>query len=304
MSELTDRERDKVADTSVSSHEATQFVSQCDSIDESELKTFLSQHVAKTDTYLKLHGKENTEKYIRIVAKGLRKKSKQSNALRFFYYGYHIRQQEELLDQYKTEMVASARTVLVSKKHYGAILKFLYERGCSQQKIISETLGINKSNLNRMMNSLLENDLVVKSVGPRCVFFELSSSGYKFVREHSLLGKPTVSIKRTKSPLQSYVEEIKLDIKKTEPLSEFTQAYETMTRWLSAKRNVEFQNDLIVIEQQPQREKVNEESVGLIDITVDRKTVDSVLNSIRKKQGKDWNQSSISDARNLVRNGY
>ena len=300
MSEATDREKIYISEIPAPSSDAVQFILQCDSVSEDELKTYLSQHLAKTDTHLKQRGKEDTEKYIKIITKGLRKKSKQANALRFFYYGYYIRQLEELLERYKTDVIASARMVLVSKKHYSDILKFLYKQGCSQQKNISESLGINKSNLNRIMNQLLDNDLVVRSVGPRCVFFELSPSGYKFVRESSMVVDLTDKPNLSKMLLQRPVQRLKSEVQQNTDF-EYAKLFSNITeRWIPTKRNIEYHS--YMRDESPLfAQKANGDQAEFVDIRVD---LDGLRDMIQKKQHRERYGLGISDVRNIVRNEY
>ena len=180
-------EKEKATQFGITPHDATLFVSQCENVDENELKTFLSRHIVEMEKALESCNEEAVERYIRVIKKGLRERSRQVDALRYFYYGYYVCQQEELLKQQKNQKKASEITVLLSKKHYANVLTYLFKNGCARQKAISESLGINRSNLNRLMNNLIECNMVVKSVGPKCAFYELSPAGYAFVREHLLI---------------------------------------------------------------------------------------------------------------------
>ena len=93
------------------------------------------------------------------------------------------------------------------------ILRYIFENGCSQQKDISSALGIDKSNLNRIMNNLADNDLVVKLVGPKCAFFELSANGYTFVRQQAFSRELPTRITK-KSPLENRIESFKKENKR------------------------------------------------------------------------------------------
>lgn len=210
MEDLNNKKKDEMVQLTPVAHDVAIFVSQCSDVKDDQLKTFLSQHIDSTRRGIAIYGEEHVKKYVHILTKSLRKKSKQAEALRYYYYGYFIRQQEELIENHRKNVAASTRTILASKKHYMDVLCYLFKCGCMQPKDISSSLALDKSNLNRIMNNLVENDLVTKSVGPRCVFFELSSSGYSFVREHSLLGN--VSLKAgVVSPLENRIESFKIE---------------------------------------------------------------------------------------------
>lgn len=194
------------------SYNATLFVSQCAEISDAQIKAFLSQHLAEVGKYVDEHD-EDAAKYIRVITKGLRQESKKADALRYYYYGYYIRQQEEQLEKTRKSIEATKMVVLTAKKHYMDILRYLFESGCSQQKDISSALGIDKSNLNRIMNNLADNELVVKLVGPKCAFFELSANGYTFVRQQAFSRElPTRITKKT--PLENRIERFKKESKR------------------------------------------------------------------------------------------
>ena len=303
MSEAKDREKINISESAVPSCDAVQFISQCDNVSEDGVRTFLSQHLSKTDTHLKQQDKEYIEKYIRIITKGLRKKSKQANALRFFYYGYYIRQLEELLERNKNEVIAAARMVLVSKKHYSDILRFLYEKGCSQQKNISESLGINKSNLNRIMNQLLDNDLVVRSVGPKCVFYELSSPGYRFVRESAFIANSKDRSNSSKIPLQRHVERIKMEVLQDAYVEELKQICDMQARWILAKRNIELDGQ-VMVESPVSAHKIRSEQGELVDVKVDMESLEMIREMIQKKRHKEMRELGHADIRDFVRNEY
>ena len=221
MSDLNNRKKDGVSRSGIDAQNAVLFISQCAEVKEDQLKSYLSHHIAETEKEIVAHGETSVRKYVRLITKGLRQKSKQADALRYYYYGYYIRQQEELLEKQRRKVIASARNVLISRKHYADILRYLFEHGCVQQKDISMSLDIDKSNLNRIMGNLVEHDLVTKSIGPRCVFFELSSSGYAFMREQSILGNSSAKA-RIASPLENRLESFKIECKEAPRIKDNT----------------------------------------------------------------------------------
>lgn len=212
MSDLDIRKKDRASQSGIDAEGAELFISQCAEVGEDQLKSYLSHHIAETEKEIVAYSEAIVRKYVRVITKGLRQKSKQAGALRYYYYGYYIRQQEELLEKQRKKVIASARNILISRRHYADILRYLFEHGCVQQKDISVSLDIDKSNLNRIMGNLVEHDLVVRSIGPRCVFFELSSSGYTFMREQSLL-ENSVAKARIASPLENRLESFKVEYK-------------------------------------------------------------------------------------------
>lgn len=207
-------------------YNATLFVSQCAEIGEAQIKTFLSQHLAEMAKYVE-ENDEEAARHIRVITKGLRQESKKADALRYYYYGYYIRQQEEQLEKTKKSIEATKVVVLTAKKHHMDILRYLFESGCSQQKDISSALGIDKSNLNRIMNNLADNDLVVKLVGPKCAFFELSANGYTFVRQQAFASELPACISK-KSPLENRIERFK---KENQRSQEGKKLYNLLKPW-------------------------------------------------------------------------
>lgn len=195
-------------------YNATLFVSQCAEIGDAQIKTFLSQHLAEMAKYVEEHD-EDAARHIRVITKGLRQESKKADALRYYYYGYYIRQQEEQLEKTRKSIKTTKMVALTAKKHYMEILRYLFESGCSQQKDISRALGIDKSNLNRIMNNLADNELVVKLVGPKYAFFELSAHGYTFVRQQVFSRELPTRITK-KSPLENSVERFKKESKRVQ----------------------------------------------------------------------------------------
>ena len=116
------------------SYNATLFVSQCAEISDAEIKTFLSRHLAEVGKYVEEHD-EDAARYIRVITKGLRQESKKADALRYYYYGYYIRQQEEQLERTKKSIEATKMVVLTAKKHYMDILRYLLKMVAHSKRI-------------------------------------------------------------------------------------------------------------------------------------------------------------------------
>ena len=239
------------------SYNATQFVSQCAEISVAQIKTFLSQHLAEVGKYVEEHD-EDAAKYIRVITKGLRQESKKADALRYYHYGYYIRQQEEQLERIRKNVEATKMVVLTAKKHYMDILRYLFESGCSQQKDISSALGIDKSNLNRIMNNLADNELVVKLIGPKCAFFELSANGYTFVRQQAFSREMSTRITK-KFPLENRVERFKKesnrfqDKKNFHNLSKLCQDVSDMADMIYCESSMDIKPQYNIVIQQGER---------------------------------------------------
>ena len=81
--------------------------------------------------------------------------------------------------------------------------------------------------MNRIMNNLADNELVVKLVGPKCAFFELSANGYTFVRQQAFSRELPAHISK-KSPLENRIERFK---KENQGVQEGKKLYNSLKPW-------------------------------------------------------------------------
>lgn len=201
---------------------AVSFVKTCEKLSVEELRRELSKSISQLKSEIKSCDVDMYRHYVNIVYKGFHRKSELADALRYFYWGYNIREQEELLREIERMQIKSAVSLVASTKHFSTIMKFLYENGCSQQKVVSSTLRINKSNLSKIMNELVSCGLVNKTVGPKCVFYELTANGYNYFRKQDVLKLYTESTVKKYPHLQSEVTQIKVKMQYEPRAEEYT----------------------------------------------------------------------------------
>lgn len=162
------------------------IVEKCDQASDEESKNMLSLYIKSIEKSIKLISYDNLKKLTSIVHRGLKFKSEQAGALKYFYFGYYSRGQEEILKQADEYYRRIKIGEIASKKHFNSIMSYLAINGISRQRDISCSLHINKSNLSRILDEVVEYKLVNKMAGPKVVFYELTASGYKYCKTHNL----------------------------------------------------------------------------------------------------------------------
>lgn len=161
---------------------AIQLVTQYEQLPVDKLYEAISNYTISLRQAINYHNLDEIENFTHIVYKGLRVKSELAHALRFFYWGYLAREQEEILSSLHVQLKNQFINKIASTKHFTIIMSYLFDNGCSQQKNISIDLNIDKSNLSRILKEMVNCGLIHRIQGPKCVFFELTEEGVKFYK--------------------------------------------------------------------------------------------------------------------------
>lgn len=186
MSDQIDARATRFDMTQLTQENAVKWVIQCEKIPVDSLWKSLSTYVAQLKIASGLNTLDVLESFIHIVYKGFYHKSECANALRYFYWGYFAREQEEVIRNASKDCRAKAISIISSKKHFTDIIFYLYTNGCSQQRDLVKYLGVDKSNLSRLLRDLVNCGLVNKMSGPKYVFYELTQEGYNYFKQHNI----------------------------------------------------------------------------------------------------------------------
>ena len=165
---------------------AVDFVNHCREISDEQLVKQLLMYINMLREAIGTCKWDEVEPIAHVVGKGFMHLCEERSALKFYYLGYYSRIQEELIQNFSRQIFQNATQQLLQTKHVKEILGYLYEYGCSRQSEIAKELRINKSNLSRKMEVIVEHKLINKRIGPKCVFYELSSSGYEYCRKKGI----------------------------------------------------------------------------------------------------------------------
>lgn len=112
-----------------------------------------------------------------LIAKGLRNDAQKNEALKYFYYGVFQASVDEIVKKKKDEIDNTEMLDLLSQKHTGVILTFLYnEKECYQSQL-SKALNMDRSNLYRIMQKLIKANLVEQRKSSKFCFYTLSAQG-------------------------------------------------------------------------------------------------------------------------------
>lgn len=165
---------------------AIDFVNQCRNISDDQLVNQLLLYINVLEEAIKKLKWDELEPIVHVINKGFKHVSEEAGALKFYYFGYYSHIQEDLIKKFSEQIFQDKIQQLAQTKHIKEILEYLYECGCSRQSEISKNLKIDKSNLSRKMEYMIESDLVDKRSGPKCVYYELSASGYEYCRKSGI----------------------------------------------------------------------------------------------------------------------
>ncbi|MEE1124605.1 MAG: hypothetical protein U0L18_01530 [Acutalibacteraceae bacterium] len=168
------------------------FVEKCVESSSEESTELLALYTKSIEKSIKSISYESLKKITSIVYRGLKFKSEQAGALKYFYFGYYLKNQENILKQANEYYQRIKIEEIKSKKHCDSIMEYLLINGISRQKDISSDLNIDKSNLSRILNEMSEYKLVNKIEGPKANFYELTVNGYKYCKSHSFNSGSTI----------------------------------------------------------------------------------------------------------------
>lgn len=133
---------------------------------------------------------DRIESVIRVVQKGFRYYSEKNDALRYYLYGYFAHQQEELLQ--KLYVIHNREQIerILTKKHLREIISYLYDHEIVQQKVLVNHLNVSKTNIDRIVQPLIDCGFVEKiKVGS--AFYRMTSMGYEYYRNNMLQSQKT-----------------------------------------------------------------------------------------------------------------
>lgn len=162
------------------------FVNRCMDLTDDELVNSISSVIIILKEIIKSQKWEEIEPIVHVLNKGFKHVCIKSNSLKFFYMGYYSYILEDFMNSFSKMIIQDKVIQLAQTSHVKEILEYLFEYGCSRQNQIAKDLCINKSNLSRKMEQMERCELVDKKIGPKCVFYELSTKGYEYCRKNGL----------------------------------------------------------------------------------------------------------------------
>mgnify|MGYP002709330468 CR=1 FL=1 len=186
-------ERTRVPETlELSACDPEALVSECISDDTSEADVYqkLMSAIARvTEEISRLDAAEASKLVSQLskAAKGLRKNTADHNAFRFFYFGEfqtHVNTLEQRLERNRSELQIQ---LAASKKHFAPIMQFLYINQTCQHKELSNKLGIDKSNLSREMQCLVDSGLVDSQMIGKFKYYSLTPQGRGYYDNYLLM---------------------------------------------------------------------------------------------------------------------
>ena len=170
----------------VSMRNAVEFVELCDKISEESILDILDSYILALEEASKSGNGEYIESIVHIINKGFKYFSEKNDAIKYYYYGYYSHIQEILVEKLSEYLIQDQIHQAVNTKHSKEILIYLFTKGVLRQKDLSELIKINKSNLARKIDKLIECKLICKQVGPKVVLYELTAKGYEYCRTNGL----------------------------------------------------------------------------------------------------------------------
>lgn len=166
---------------------AVDLVNKCRDIPEKKVVEYLLAYINALENATRSLKWDEVEPVAHIVGKGFKRISEDAGALKFYYLGYYAHIQEELIKTFPEKILKNELQQLTQTRHIKEILEYLYEFGCRRQGEIAKALSIDKSNLSRKIEILVENGVIKKRSGPKFVFYELSADGYEYCRKNGVV---------------------------------------------------------------------------------------------------------------------
>lgn len=124
---------------------------------------------------------EDVNSFLKIISKSIQRESKQKNSWKFYLYGKYDSRQATLFNQLQMKIKKEQRAKILSKKNVPRVLQYLYSHGASRHGVIAKSLGLDRSNLLRLMEMLSEEGLVdrMKIPSANITCYELTREGYQ-----------------------------------------------------------------------------------------------------------------------------
>lgn len=127
---------------------------------------------------------EEISSFLRIISQKLRHECRKEGAWRYYLYGRYDSAQERLLKDLMKKNEEIQIESILARKNVKDILRILYRNGCIQQNALAEELNLGVPNLSRLMDDLIEANLVEKKKGTKFVFYDLSQKGYMLYNQY------------------------------------------------------------------------------------------------------------------------
>ena len=198
--------------TKLTQEQAVNWVESCEQAPLEELWKNLSIYISQLRTASRFNTVDALESFTHVVYKGFQHKSEEANALRFFYWGYFARKQEEVVNTAGKDCIANTISIIASSKHFPEIMQYLFINGCSRQKDIVTSLGVDKSNLSRLLKIMVNCGLITKLSGPKHVFYELSPDGYSYYKKQDIAYKYSSNLLKKSVRLQSEAVQMRAEL--------------------------------------------------------------------------------------------
>lgn len=139
----------------------------------SYLIVFLKEQSGKTDQ----HTLNDILDVYQLISKGLRRYSKNNNAMKYFYYGVFQASVDDIIKQSNKRVEDGEIKRLLSLKNMVVIIHTLYDNEECYQSELSRLVKMNRSNLYRDVKKLIDTNLVEeRKIGNRR-FYSLSANG-------------------------------------------------------------------------------------------------------------------------------
>ena len=171
---------------SVSKQEAIEIAGSLKTMDETKVNELFTSIIHSLEKTLLQNQTDNikTEEissFLRIISRRIQRESKKADAWRFYLYGRYDSIQEKLIEEIRDTQKNGKRKQILSKKNVPQILQFLYRNGASRHMEIARGIRMDPANLSRVMELLLEENLVERTKIGKSSFtiYELTRDGYQ-----------------------------------------------------------------------------------------------------------------------------
>lgn len=135
------------------------------------------------------------------IASLLRKRSQREGFLRYYYFGMFQADLDRLQIEFTNQQSIAIRQSVASRKHFARIMQVLYSQEFVQQSILASQLNIEKANLSREMQKLIDVGFVEQRKCGKYKIYNLSAIGRSYYDKNLLLQNQLNII----SPWQSIV---------------------------------------------------------------------------------------------------
>lgn len=133
------------------------------------------------------------------IASGLRKNARKQGAMRFFYFGVFQENLNSLSNQLMEEIERTILQSIASRKHFSAIMDYLYHHENGRQSKIANEIGIDRSNLLREMLPMINAGIVNQHKLGHSRYYNLTPFGYRYYESH--LKKGPIMTSRRNRPI-------------------------------------------------------------------------------------------------------